>query len=160
MAEWLRNGLQNRVPRFNSGRGLHPRCRAHPRWVDGCRRRVDLWAPMHLRSWRHLFELLRGATPTRVTGLFRGSSAVEQPAVNRLVVGSNPTRGANHPVSGKHPAGGSTVRGPAACRSPCALVCDAARKGERLRRGCSVEHFVRHGVPGFATMCSYYTIVP
>ena len=26
--------------------------------------------------------------------LFRGSSAVEQPAVNRLVVGSNPTRGA------------------------------------------------------------------
>ena len=23
MAEWLRNGLQNRVPRFNSGRGLH-----------------------------------------------------------------------------------------------------------------------------------------
>ena len=22
MAEWLRNGLQNRVPRFNSGRGL------------------------------------------------------------------------------------------------------------------------------------------
>ena len=28
--------------------------------------------------------------------LFRGSSAVEQPAVNRLVVGSNPTRGAIH----------------------------------------------------------------
>jgi hypothetical protein len=27
--------------------------------------------------------------------VFRGSSAVEQPAVNRLVVGSNPTRGAN-----------------------------------------------------------------
>ena len=26
--------------------------------------------------------------------LFRDSSAVEQPAVNRLVVGSNPTRGA------------------------------------------------------------------
>ena len=26
--------------------------------------------------------------------LIRGSSAVEQPAVNRLVVGSNPTRGA------------------------------------------------------------------
>jgi hypothetical protein len=22
VAEWLRNGLQNRVPRFNSGRGL------------------------------------------------------------------------------------------------------------------------------------------
>jgi hypothetical protein len=27
--------------------------------------------------------------------IFRGSSAVEQSAVNRLVVGSNPTRGAN-----------------------------------------------------------------
>ncbi len=27
----------------------------------------------------------------------RGSSVVEQPAVNRLVVGSNPTRGAIHP---------------------------------------------------------------
>jgi hypothetical protein len=23
VAEWLRNGLQNRIPRFNSGRGLH-----------------------------------------------------------------------------------------------------------------------------------------
>ena len=23
MAEWLRSGLQNRLPRFNSGRGLH-----------------------------------------------------------------------------------------------------------------------------------------
>ena len=32
--------------------------------------------------------------------LFRGSSAVEQPAVNRLVVGSNPTRGANFQLSG------------------------------------------------------------
>jgi hypothetical protein len=27
--------------------------------------------------------------------LFPGSSAVEQPAVNRLVAGSNPARGAN-----------------------------------------------------------------
>src|SRR5262249_49564370 len=27
VAEWLRNGLQNRVPRFNSGRGLHLRFR-------------------------------------------------------------------------------------------------------------------------------------
>jgi hypothetical protein len=31
--------------------------------------------------------------------VFRGSSAVEQPAVNRLVVGSNPTRGANFGLS-------------------------------------------------------------
>src|SRR5690606_9542979 len=29
--------------------------------------------------------------------LFRGSSVVEQPTVNRLVVGSNPTRGAIRP---------------------------------------------------------------
>src|SRR5262252_1708714 len=33
--------------------------------------------------------------PCRDPWLFRGSSAVEQPAVNRLVVGSNPTRGAS-----------------------------------------------------------------
>ena len=33
--------------------------------------------------------------------LFRGSSVVEQPAVNRLVVGSNPTRGANFRVSAR-----------------------------------------------------------
>src|SRR2546429_3794646 len=37
---------------------------------------------------------------TRATdALFRGSSVVEQPAVNRLVVGSNPTRGAIHHLS-------------------------------------------------------------
>jgi hypothetical protein len=32
--------------------------------------------------------------PCRSTGLFPGSSVVEQPAVNRLVAGSNPARGA------------------------------------------------------------------
>src|SRR5580698_3151268 len=32
VAEWLRNGLQNRVPRFNSGRGLHFTLLA----IDGC----------------------------------------------------------------------------------------------------------------------------
>ena len=31
---------------------------------------------------------------------FRGSSVVEQPTVNRLVVGSNPTRGATRGISG------------------------------------------------------------
>ena len=36
---------------------------------------------------------------------FRGSSAVEQPAVNRLVVGSNPTRGANDLVGTIGPQG-------------------------------------------------------
>src|SRR5207249_598391 len=33
--------------------------------------------------------------PRSLRRLFRGSSAVEQPAVNRLVAGSNPARGAN-----------------------------------------------------------------
>jgi hypothetical protein len=33
--------------------------------------------------------------PTRTSRLFPGSSVVEQPAVNRLVAGSNPARGAN-----------------------------------------------------------------
>ncbi len=32
--------------------------------------------------------------PASAEALIRGSSVVEQPAVNRLVVGSNPTRGA------------------------------------------------------------------
>lgn len=32
--------------------------------------------------------------PSSSVPLFRGSSVVEQPTVNRLVVGSNPTRGA------------------------------------------------------------------
>jgi hypothetical protein len=46
------------------------------------------------RAWRSACDLLRGTALTD-TRLFRGSSAVEQPAVNRLVVGSNPTRGAS-----------------------------------------------------------------
>jgi hypothetical protein len=29
VAEWLRSGLQNRLPRFNSGRGLHARALPH-----------------------------------------------------------------------------------------------------------------------------------
>jgi hypothetical protein len=41
---------------------------------------------------------------TRATdALFRGSSVVEQPAVNRLVVGSNPTRGAISPAKSLSP---------------------------------------------------------
>ena len=34
--------------------------------------------------------------------MFLGSSAVEQTAVNRLVVGSNPARGANNRKKVKH----------------------------------------------------------
>jgi hypothetical protein len=47
--------------------------------------------------------------------LFRGSSVVEQPAVNRLVVGSNPTRGAIpcakplFPITKAHPPFSATV---------------------------------------------------
>jgi hypothetical protein len=89
VAEWLRNGLQNRVPRFNSGRGLQQLRGA--RAVCNCVRRAD-------------FTLCkRGALCYRRDGrspwpLLPGSSAVEQPAVNRLVDGSNPSRGAKqHP---------------------------------------------------------------
>ena len=39
-------------------------------------------------------SLVRRSPRRDVTTAFRGSSVVEQPAVNRLVVGSNPTRGA------------------------------------------------------------------
>jgi hypothetical protein len=45
--------------------------------------------------WRGSRRLLRRRLELLEVRLFRGSSAVEQPAVNRLVVGSNPTRGAN-----------------------------------------------------------------
>src|SRR5690606_25825135 len=37
-------------------------------------------------------------TPASPEGMFRGSSVVEQPTVNRLVVGSNPTRGATRGI--------------------------------------------------------------
>ena len=37
-----------------------------------------------------------GSIPVSASNFFRDSSAVEQSAVNRLVVGSNPTRGANN----------------------------------------------------------------
>ena len=40
-----------------------------------------------------------GSIPVPASKLFRLSSAVEQSAVNRLVVGSNPTVGANKKTS-------------------------------------------------------------
>src|SRR5262245_60207560 len=49
-----------------------------------------------LGPWRPSLGLLMRQLQLDDVRLFRGSSAVEQPAVNRLVVGSNPTRGANH----------------------------------------------------------------
>ena len=54
--------------------------------------------------------------------LFRGSSVVEQPTVNRLVVGSNPTRGATRP---------SRLRAPAARSRPSPSA---------PQRGCTVRN--------------------
>ena len=71
MAEWLCSGLQIRVRRFNSGPGLQPL-----RGLAGRDNRFQGRA-----KWQWL--------------LIRSSSAVEQPAVNRLVGGSNPSSGAN-----------------------------------------------------------------
>jgi hypothetical protein len=83
VAEWLRSGLQNRLPRFNSGRGLQPsllRSFGSANQIKAC-----------FQS-RHGFVI--GSIRARAAALFPGSSVVEQPAVNRLVAGSNPARGA------------------------------------------------------------------
>ena len=45
-------------------------------------------------AYMHAIDPVR-AVGSAVSFAFRGSSMVEQPAVNRLVVGSSPTRGAN-----------------------------------------------------------------
>ena len=161
VAEWLRSGLQNRLPRFNSGRGLqHSRnwfptlCGEYSEiapeafaqtvivpkgggsgvysaapWLvlrlggffdaDESRensqneqRKPHLRLPNSLPrgnpNFHHLFPV-RPSLPRPLSKrqrlcymrafiapsrLFPGSSAVEQPAVNRLVAGSNPARGA------------------------------------------------------------------
>ena len=67
-------------------------------------RQVDMMAPdrdyegefasrTEKRAWQSGNRFAIG-TPLRASALFPGSSAVEQPAVNRLVAGSNPARGA------------------------------------------------------------------
>jgi hypothetical protein len=89
VAEWLRNGLQNRVPRFNSGRGLQ----TFPTALN-----PHVWA--YLKSLESALAAFKPEPPLLYAlarepeALFPGSSAVEQPAVNRLVAGSNPARGA------------------------------------------------------------------
>jgi hypothetical protein len=86
VAEWLRSGLQNRLPRFNSGRGLQPsllRSFGSANQTKAC-----------FQS-RHGFVIGKRIR-ARAAALFPGSSVVEQPAVNRLVAGSNPARGAKH----------------------------------------------------------------
>ena len=98
VAEWLRNGLQNRVPRFNSGRGLQPSLLrsfgSASLFCEGCRAEAPAKAG-------HSFSTLSKASLLCYIGadtsrLFPGSSVVEQPAVNRLVAGSNPARGATY----------------------------------------------------------------
>jgi hypothetical protein len=93
VAEWLRNGLQNRVPRFNSGRGLQSNLftgRAFVPWFRASAK-IGERAPECL-AIRSGF-CYRPFVITNVAP-FPGSSVVEQPAVNRLVAGSNPARGA------------------------------------------------------------------
>ena len=120
MAEWLRNGLQNRVPRFNSGRGLHDfRMSAGPGAMRPTRSGVIRPARPGVSTGAARGDTIGAAgcdttdaaVSTRISRFssadafvirgpvrlppFPGSSAVEQPAVNRLVAGSNPARGAN-----------------------------------------------------------------
>ena len=113
VAEWLRNGLQNRVPRFNSGRGLQPSLAQRVKVArrSFMRRRATRVAASYgkaaqakprqtHRDFRRIAAFKAGpallyALRARQL-LFPGSSAVEQPAVNRLVAGSNPARGATY----------------------------------------------------------------
>src|SRR5262245_54837452 len=75
-------GLQIRARRFDSGRGLHPPKR---RGYGGKPVTASRFAK---QGWLCYRPGCRGHGP------FPGSSVVEQPAVNRLVAGSNPARGA------------------------------------------------------------------
>jgi hypothetical protein len=75
--------LQNRLPRFNSGRGLQ-------HFLSGTPSASVVRFRFQSRSG---FVIGNGACAK--LGKFPGSSVVEQPAVNRLVAGSNPARGAN-----------------------------------------------------------------
>ena len=107
VAEWLRSGLQNRLPRFNSGRGLQlsPNSASDPpSWLrrkDWLRRKGWLRPKGWDRSAAAFSAGLRLSMrqrlcymAVRASRLFPGSSAVEQPAVNRLVAGSNLAWGA------------------------------------------------------------------
>src|ERR1700689_2905865 len=87
-----RRGLQNRVPRFNSGRGLQPP-QAHAAKAAVARQASPTGIPRVFAAFKAPPALLY-ACRTRDLLSFPGSSVVEQPAVNRLVAGSNPARGA------------------------------------------------------------------
>ena len=59
--------------------------------------------------WEPPFDLGAELDRDAASSSIRGSSVVEQPAVNRLVVGSNPTRGAIFPKKQRHHAPLSTA---------------------------------------------------
>ena len=57
--------------------------------------KVQPWAPKKIElSPRQRRSVLLCGAPSGPLPVFRGSSVVERPTVNRMVVGSNPTRGA------------------------------------------------------------------
>ena len=128
VAEWLRNGLQNRVPRFNSGRGLH---RKLPRALDPSQEAIH----KAFASSQSLCYTARQSPRAP----FPGSSVVEQPAVNRLVAGSNPARGANSCATGAE--SDSTDRAPLRLsRRALSPHCDSGRSvPTRPRKGLPKE---------------------
>src|SRR5262249_45174634 len=125
VAEWLRSGLQNRLPRFNSGRGLQlsqscsfwlggpsrwGRRRADEGRRSGWGRRTGTEALLPFRCFKSRCGFVIATRLHASAVVFPGSSVVEQPAGNRLVAGSNPARGAkshfwsNHAVHRAPPA--------------------------------------------------------
>ena len=85
VAEWLRNGLQNRVPRFNSGRGLQPL----PSPVGACSAAV-VSRPPHIEQ-RDVSRRPDGATadarvgPRSRTGIARFILDLERPNAPSVV---------------------------------------------------------------------------
>ena len=88
VAEWLRRGLQILAPRFDSGRGLQ---KISSQIVHN--QTAGVWASAIFYAIG-LGNMLNALLYGQLRALFLGSSVVEQPAVNRLVAGSNPARGA------------------------------------------------------------------
>lgn len=77
-------------------RSLLYRAGARPRGGVVTQRTANPRTPVQFRAWPPALETLQRKPPFVIGGAtFRGSSVVEQPAVNRLVAGSNPARGAN-----------------------------------------------------------------
>ena len=87
-----RTACKTALPGFNSGRGLRK-----PFAQPALRRRAVAPAtsiPVRHAAFKAGAALLYANALARAAAMFPGSSVVEQPAVNRLVAGSNPARGA------------------------------------------------------------------